>query len=104
MKIFRTKKKVNIDKSFGNVRITSCDYSVPIENSSEWKRYTEIYCWYDNDCENCPMGWETRSYEGECDDCGCLFDYDFKVPIWKCMLPNWIKGKIAKHKRKENRW
>lgn len=23
-------------------------------------------------CENCPAGWEERSYEGECQDCGCL--------------------------------
>lgn len=23
-------------------------------------------------CENCPAGWEDRSYEGECNDCGCL--------------------------------
>lgn len=23
-------------------------------------------------CENCPAGWEDRSYEGECYDCGCL--------------------------------
>lgn len=22
-------------------------------------------------CENCPAGWENRSYEGECNDCGC---------------------------------
>ena len=23
-------------------------------------------------CEKCPAGWEDRSYEGECNDCGCL--------------------------------
>ena len=23
-------------------------------------------------CESCPAGWEDRSYEGECNDCGCL--------------------------------
>ena len=22
-------------------------------------------------CETCPAGWEDRSYEGECNDCGC---------------------------------
>jgi len=22
-------------------------------------------------CENCPAAWEDRSYEGECNDCGC---------------------------------
>ena len=34
---------------------------------------------------------------GECNDCGCLFDYDFKVPIWKCMLPRWIKAIVFKY-------
>jgi len=24
------------------------------------------------DCEYCPLGWEERSYEGECYDCGCF--------------------------------
>lgn len=28
------------------------------------------------DCEYCPLGWEERSYEGECYDCGCLVDED----------------------------
>lgn len=23
-------------------------------------------------CEDCPACWEDRSYEGECNDCGCL--------------------------------
>ena len=41
-------------------------------------------------------GGKQEAYEGECDDCGCLFDYDFRVPIWKCMLPRWIKNIIAK--------
>jgi hypothetical protein len=96
MRILKIHKRIEVDKSIGNMRITSLHYSRPIENSSKWENYTEISCWYDNDCENCPMGWETRSYEGECDDCGCLFDYDFRVPIWKCMLPRWIKNIIAK--------
>ena len=25
-----------------------------------------------NDCEECPAGWEDRGYEGECYDCGCI--------------------------------
>lgn len=29
------------------------------------------------DCENCPLGWEERGYEGECYDNGCLVDEDF---------------------------
>lgn len=99
MKIFKTHKMIDINKSIGNIKITSTHYSKPIENSNEWERYTTINCWYDCDCEYCPMGWEDRSYEGECNDCGCLFDYDFNVPIWKCMLPDRIKKLIIKHKK-----
>ena len=99
MKIFRRHKTIDIDKSIGNIRTNSTHYSKAIENSSEWKHYTTINGWYDCDCGDCPMGWEERNYEGACDDCGCLFDYDFNVPIWKCMLPDWIKKLIIKHKR-----
>lgn len=101
LKILKTKRNIDISKAFGNVKITSFHYSAPIKNSDKWKDWTEVSLWYDCDCENCPMGWEDRGYEGECNDCGCLFDNDFNVPIWKCMLPNWIKQKIAKRKRKE---
>ena len=103
MKLFKIHKDIEIDKRFGNVRISTFKYSKPIENSDKWEHYTEVSCWYDNDCENCPCGWETRSYEGECDDCGCLFDRKggFDVPTWKCMLPKWIKRLFAKHKEKE---
>ena len=96
MRILKIHKNIKVNKSIGNMRITSQRCIRPIENSNRWDKYTEISCWYDRDCENCPMGWETRSYEGECDDCGCLFSYDFRVPIWKCMLPRWIKNIIAK--------
>lgn len=64
MKIFKTHKMIDINKSIGNIKITSTHYSKPIENSNEWERYTTINCWYDRDCEYCPMGWEDRSYEG----------------------------------------
>lgn len=105
MKLFKVQvhKDIEIDKRFGNVRISTFKYSKPIENSDKWEHYTEVSCWYDNDCENCPCGWENGSYEGECDDCGCLFDKNgyFNVPVWKCMLPKWIKRLFAKHKEKE---
>ena len=97
MRILKTHKRIEVNKSIGNIKITSMHYSKPIENSKEWENYTNINCWYDCDCENCPMGWEDMSYEGECNDCGCLFDHDFKVPIWKCMLPEWIKKLIVKY-------
>lgn len=50
------------------------------------------------DCEHCCMGWEDRGYEGECNDCGCCFNYEFDVPIWKCVLPYWVKRLIKKIK------
>ena len=103
MKLFKVHKDIEIDKRLGNVRISTFKYSKPIENSDKWEHYTEVSCWYDSDCENCPCGWEIGSYEGECDDCGCLFDRKggFDVPTWKCMLPKWIKRLFVKHKEKE---
>ena len=50
------------------------------------------------DCKHCVMGWDDMSYEGECEDCGCCFDYHFNVPKWKCALPRWIKKLIKKVK------
>jgi len=44
------------------------------------------------------MGWDSFSYEGECEDCGCCFNYEFDVPIWKCALPDWVKKIIKKMK------
>ena len=35
------------------------------------------------DCENCPLGWEERGYEGECYDCGCLV---YEEAMW-CVKP-----------------
>ena len=94
-------KRIDIDKSIGNMRIAAFNYAKPMKNSDEWEHCTEISCWYDRDCGNCPMSWEDRSYEGECNDCGCLFDYDFNVSTWKCMLPKWIKRMIAKRIKKK---
>lgn len=101
MRILKTKRNIDISKSFGNIKITSIHYGKPLKNKGEWKSWTEVSVWYDCDCEYCPMSWENRGYEGECNDCGCLFDNDFNVPVWKCMLPDWIKRKIAKRKGKE---
>ena len=50
------------------------------------------------DCEHCCISWEDSSYEGECNDCGCCFNYEFDVPIWKCMLPYWVKRLIKRIK------
>ncbi len=53
-------------------------------------------------CEDCIMGWDSFSYEGECEDYGCYFNYDFDVPLWKCTLPYWAKKLIKKMKRWED--
>ncbi len=56
---------------------------------------------YENapDCENCPYSWESISYEGECEACGCYFsDQDFNTPTWVCLLPNMVKQLIKKLK------
>ena len=53
------------------------------------------------DCENCPFSWESRGYEGECYDYGCMIDKKPSVciaPLWACALPRWIKGLIKKFK------
>ena len=54
MKLFKVHKDIEIDKRFGNVRISTFKYLKPIENSDKREHYTEVSCWYDNDCENCP--------------------------------------------------
>lgn len=50
-------------------------------------------------CENCYFSWEYRSYEGECEDCGCYIDYEFNTPKFYCAIPWRIKKLIKKLKR-----
>lgn len=102
MRLLKIHKDIRINKCIGNVNITSQGYAVPKYDSEGIEHYTVISCWYDKDCEHCPMGWEDMSYEGECNDCGCSFDYNFNVPFWKCMLPKWIKRIIIKIKKGAN--
>lgn len=67
MKIFKFKKRVDIDKAIGNLKLQTFHYcSFENEKSKNW---TELCLWYDNDCENCTFGWECRGYEGECEEC-----------------------------------
>ncbi len=53
------------------------------------------------DCENCSLSWEDRSYEGECNDCGCLVYGDLYGNKFLCRFPEFIKWKIAKRKQKK---
>lgn len=51
------------------------------------------------DCENCPLSWEERSCEGEC-DCGCLIYGDlYYGEKLICKFPKRIKWKIVKWKQ-----
>jgi len=44
-------------------------------------------------CDKCPLAWEDRTYEGECNDAGCHGSCgDFVTNIW-CFLPKFM-GKI----------
>ena len=99
MTIFKFKKRVEINKSIGNLKLETFHYGS--YEGGKPKDWTELHLWYDKDCEHCPCGWEYRSYEGEYEDCGCLVskDGDFSAPTLVCMLPNWIKRIILKLKR-----
>lgn len=102
MKIFKFNKRVEIKKAIGNLKMQTFHYGS--YEDGKHKDWTELHLWYDIDCENCPFGWECRSYEGECIDCGCLVskDGDFSTPTWICMLPNWVKNIILKLKKNSN--
>lgn len=100
MTLLKTKRRIDFDKSIGNIKICSFHYGDC--SSGEWKNWTEIKCFYEQNCEDCPLGWEDRSYEGECYDCGCLFDKDFDVPVWKCMLPKFVKKLYLRRMKNEN--
>lgn len=99
MKIFKFNRRIDIKKNIGNLKLQTFHYG-SFDEKGKSKNWTELCLWYDNDCENCPCGWETRGYEGECYDCGCLIskDGDFSAPTWVCMLPDWIKRIVLKIK------
>lgn len=99
MDLLKTNKKLEIDKKFGNLHLATFDYAKP--STDGWENYTILSCWYEPNCEACPMGWEDIGYEGECYDCGCMLSGDghsFDVPAWKCMLPKSIKKAACKLK------
>ena len=53
----------------------------------------------DRDCEHCPCSWEERSYEGECEDCGCRLYKDYDCRHKGCLLPDFILRAIAESKQ-----
>lgn len=95
MRLLKFKKRIDIDKKIGNFYIVTLNFGCygPDGTHKDW---TELHCGYECDCEHCPASWE--DWYGEDGDYGCYLaelgeDY---APIWKCMLPKWIKRLLLK--------
>lgn len=100
MKVLKFKKRIEIDKTIGNIHIETFNYGRLASNSKS-KDWTELHCWYEPNCECCPLSWEERGYEGECYDCGCCmaeYNQDYPKTELICMLPNWIKKILLRRK------
>lgn len=103
MRVLKFKKRINIDidKAIGNFHISTFHYGGFDERGNS-KYWTELHCWYDCDCEHCPLSWEDRGYEDA--DCGCyMAEYGEEYPKTDliCKLPNWVKKILLKHKIKQ---
>lgn len=96
MKLWTFRKDIAIRKEFGNLRL----YTIRYGDWTDGKHitYSELHLWYDNDCKYCPCCWEDRSYEGECNDCGCWLARKCheEPPIIICMLPYWVKNMLLR--------
>lgn len=98
MKVLKFKRHIEIDKTIGNIHIETFKCG-RFDRSGKSKDWTELHCWYEPDCECCPLSWEERGLE-DC-DCGCYmaeYSKDYPKTMLICMLPNWIKKIIDKHK------
>lgn len=103
MKVCKFKKHIEIDKTIGNIHINTFHYD-SYENDKH-KHWTELHCWYEPNCECCPLSWEVRGYEGECYDCGCYmaeYSYEYPKSMLICMLPRWIKKMLLRRKMKKS--
>lgn len=101
MKVWKFKKRIEIDKTICNFHIETFHYG-SFENDKP-KHWTELHCWYECDCERCPLSWEVRGYDDV--DCGCyMAEYgDYPKTALICMLPRWIKKILLKHKQKSEK-
>ena len=100
MKVLKIKRHIEISKTIGNIHINTFHYA-SFDNGKH-KNWTELHCWYEQDCEHCPLGWEDRGYEGECYDCGCYMaerGKDYPKTMLICMLPKWIKKILLNHRK-----
>lgn len=99
MKIWKCKKRIEINKAISNFHVETFHYGSHKNDKS--KHWTELHCWYECDCEHCPLSWEVRGYDDW--DWGCHMaehGEDYPKTILICMLPRWIKKILLKHKRK----
>lgn len=96
MKVWKFKKHIEIDKTIGNFHIET--FHCGSYKNGKPKHWTELHCWYECDCENCPLSWEVRGYDDV--DCGCyMAEYgDYPKTDLICKLPRWIKKILLKHK------
>ena len=103
MKVWKFKRHIEIDRTIGNIHIETFHYG-SFENDKH-KQWTELHCWYECDCECCPLSWEERGYESECYDCGCHMaeiSEDYPRILLICMLPNWVKKILLRRKIKKS--
>lgn len=99
MKLLKFKRHIDIDKKIGNIHIWTFHYYSYV--NGERKSWTELNCWYEEDCEHCPLYWEDRKYEGECYDYGCYMaecGNEYPKTFMICMLPDWIKKILLRRK------
>lgn len=103
MRVLKLKKPIKIAKKIGNFHIKTLRRS-SIEKDKHW---TELHCWYECDCQNCPLSWVEQYYE-DC-DCGCwMAEYGEEYPksLLVCMLPKWAKNillrRVEKRQEKED--
>lgn len=98
MKVLKFKRHIEIDKTIGNIRIETFHFG-EFDKNGKRKYWTELRCWYECDCEHCPLSWEERGLE-DC-DCGCYmaeYSNDYPKSMLICMLPYWVKRLIKKIK------
>lgn len=98
MKILKFKRRIEIDKTIGNFHISTFHYG-DFDKKGKSRNWTELECWYECDCEHCPLSWEVKGYDDV--DCGCYMaeiGEDYPKSDLICMLPNWIKKILLKRK------
>lgn len=103
MRVLNLKRPIRIDKTIGNVHIKTFHY----RSYQDDKHWTELHCWYECDCQNCPLSWVEQLYDGY--DCGCWvaeFGEEYPKSLLVCMLPKWAKKillrRVEKRQEKED--